>query len=32
MYLENVVFDAVDPQRVGRFWEAAIAGGSPAGA
>ncbi|HEY0952264.1 VOC family protein [Nocardioides sp.] len=26
MYLENVVFDAVDPQRVGRFWEAAVDG------
>ncbi len=24
MYLENVVFDAVDPQRVGRFWETAL--------
>lgn len=24
MYLENIVFDAVDPQRVGRFWEAAL--------
>ena len=24
MYLENVVFDAVDPQRLGRFWEAAL--------
>ena len=21
MYLENIVFDAVDPQRVGRFWQ-----------
>lgn len=26
MYLENVVTDAVDPQRVGRFWEAVIGG------
>ncbi|WP_296603086.1 hypothetical protein [Nocardioides sp.] len=24
MYLENIVFDAVEPQRVGRFWEAAL--------
>jgi len=24
MYLENVVFDAVDPGRLGRFWEAAL--------
>ena len=24
MYLENVVIDAVDPQRLGRFWEAAL--------
>jgi hypothetical protein len=24
MYLENLVFDAVDPQRLGRFWEAAL--------
>ncbi|MHA3701516.1 VOC family protein [Jatrophihabitans sp. YIM 134969] len=24
MYLENIVFDAVDPGRVGRFWEAAL--------
>src|SRR5689334_22909972 len=24
MYLENLVFDAVDPQRLGRFWEAAF--------
>jgi hypothetical protein len=24
MYLENVVIDAVDPQRLGRFWEAAV--------
>lgn len=26
MYLENVVFDAVEPQRLGRFWEAALGG------
>lgn len=26
MYLENLVFDAVDPQRLGRFWEAALGG------
>lgn len=26
MYLENVVFDALDPQRVGRFWEAVVGG------
>jgi hypothetical protein len=26
VFLENVVFDAVDPQRLGRFWEAAIGG------
>ena len=26
MHLENVVFDAVDPQRLGRFWEAAVGG------
>ncbi|NJC22203.1 putative enzyme related to lactoylglutathione lyase [Arthrobacter pigmenti] len=26
MYLENLVFDALDPQRVGRFWEAAVGG------
>lgn len=25
MYLENVVMDAVVPQRLGRFWEAALA-------
>lgn len=25
MYLENLVFDAVDPRRVGRFWESALA-------
>ena len=24
MYLENLVFDAVDPQRLGRFWEAVV--------
>lgn len=24
MYLENLVFDAVDPQRLGRFWQAAL--------
>ena len=24
MYLENIVFDALDPQRLGRFWEAAL--------
>jgi hypothetical protein len=26
MYLENVVTDAVDPQRLGRFWEAVVGG------
>jgi len=26
MFLENLVFDAVDPQRLGRFWEAVIGG------
>ncbi len=26
MYLENLVFDAAEPQRLGRFWEAAIGG------
>lgn len=26
MYLENVVVDALDPQRLGRFWEAVIGG------
>lgn len=26
MYFENLVFDAVDPQRLGRFWEAVIGG------
>jgi hypothetical protein len=26
MFLENLVFDAVDPQRLGRFWEAAVGG------
>ena len=24
MYLENIVFDAVDPQRVGHFWETVL--------
>ena len=24
MYLENLVFDALEPQRLGRFWEAAL--------
>lgn len=24
MYLENLVFDALDPKRLGRFWEAAL--------
>ena len=24
MYLENLVFDAIDPRRLGRFWEAAL--------
>jgi hypothetical protein len=24
MYLENIVFDAVDPQRVGQFWETVL--------
>lgn len=24
MFLENLVFDAVDPRRLGRFWEAAL--------
>jgi hypothetical protein len=24
MYLENIVVDAVDPQRLGRFWQAAL--------
>jgi hypothetical protein len=24
MYLENFVFDAVDPRRLGRFWESAL--------
>lgn len=28
MYLENVVFDAPDPRRLGRFWEAVV-GGQP---
>lgn len=26
MYLENVIFDAVEPQRLGKFWEAVIGG------
>ena len=26
MYLENLVFDAVDPQLLGRFWESALDG------
>ncbi len=26
MYLENLVIDAVDPQRLGPFWEAAVGG------
>ena len=26
MYVENLVFDAVDPARLGRFWEAAVGG------
>ena len=26
MYLENIVTDAADPQRLGRFWEAAVGG------
>jgi hypothetical protein len=26
MYLENLVVDAVDPQRLGRFWEAVVGG------
>ena len=26
MYLENLVFDAVDPQRLGRFWESVVGG------
>ena len=24
MFLENLVFDAVEPQRLGRFWEEAL--------
>jgi hypothetical protein len=24
MYLENLVFDAADPQRLGHFWAAAL--------
>ncbi|WP_183092580.1 VOC family protein [Nocardioides stalactiti] len=26
MFLENLVFDATDPQRLGRFWEGVVAG------
>jgi len=26
VYLENLVFDAVDPQRLGRFWDSALGG------
>jgi hypothetical protein len=26
MYLENLVMDAVEPQRLGRFWEAVVGG------
>ena len=26
MYLENLVIDAADPQRLGRFWEAVVGG------
>ncbi len=26
MYLENLVVDTLDPQRMGRFWEAAVGG------
>ncbi len=26
MFLENLVFDAIDPQRLGRFWEAVVGG------
>ncbi len=26
MHLENLVFDAVDPRRMGRFWEAVVGG------
>ena len=26
MHLENLVFDALDPQRLGRFWEAVVGG------
>jgi hypothetical protein len=26
MYLENVVFDAVDPRRLGRFWQEVVGG------
>ncbi|ASU81022.1 glyoxalase-like domain protein [Actinopolyspora erythraea] len=26
MYLQNLIIDAVEPQRLGRFWEAAVGG------
>ena len=26
MFLENIVWDAVEPQRLGRFWEAVVGG------
>ena len=26
MYLENLLIDAVEPQRLGRFWEAVVGG------
>lgn len=26
VYLENLVIDAVEPQRLGRFWEAVVGG------
>lgn len=26
MYLENIIFDAVEPQRLGGFWEAVVGG------
>src|SRR4051794_1700135 len=26
MYLENLVFDALDPRRLGRFWESVVGG------
>jgi hypothetical protein len=26
MFLENLVIDAVEPQRLGRFWEAVLRG------